>query len=418
MDICRDSFRPPVQIAHHLAVDPLHDSPPGKTIVKLGLPDRLARRLEALSATRGVPLPKLAIQLLNEAVGTDTGPDVAALRTELRTLAAQTRRMEAALSIRRIPGLKVKRVQGTDIKVKIYPIDFALSPVPLYYNSVPDPPWVPSDEGALETRMPLPWPTRFSNKPLDQPFNSWRFYDNSLRISNHAASTTSEASALQRLAHELVDRLLEFSERQGTARFVVNRFEREYKRHKVTPPWTGAYGNGAALLGLCRLYERFEIERFREIADQLFAAFVQFRHTAADFWISEVDHSGYLWFVEMPLPGRDDQPRILNGHIRAIQGLYYYARQSRNAVARRLVQAGCTTVQRYALEYRRPGAVNCYDLTFPEYLDYGPKRTVDQQRFLAEITGDAFFVETAETFLTDMFWTPQGRRTDEPPSQG
>lgn len=394
-------------------VDSHRDNSPGKTIVKLGLPEPLMQSLQELAVARGMPLNKLAVKLLNQVVRDEQGKEVAALREQVRALAAQTERIEATLAIRAVPGQKIKKVGGTAMKLRPYSIDFAPSPASLYYNASPPPSWVARNEGDLEARLPLPWPTEVSDKPLDQPFNAWRFYDNALRISNHDAMSTSEEAALDQLAHDLVDRLLDYSERHDGARFVVNRFERTYKRQTVAPPWCSGYSNGAALLGLCRLHERFGAERFRAVSDELFAAFSVFRGETDGLWFSEVDGSGYLWFVEMPLPGREKQPRILNGHIRAIEGLYYYARRFGSASVRALVQAACTTVQRYVLEYRRPGEVNAYDLTFPEYPDYGPKRTVEQQRFLAKVTGDPFFVESADTFLTDMFWTPEGRRTNE-----
>lgn len=385
-----------------------------KATFRLRLPEQLAGKLGVLASHRGIPVETLITQLLAEAVGNKTGRDIESLRRDVSAIASQTRSLESALSIQPIRGLTSEHIRSIAVKLKRYPIDFSESPLSTYYAATADPQWAPSDGGPLEVRMPMPWPTHFSNKPLDQPFNPWRFFDNALRIANHVPAGSKENLSLQRLAHDLVGRLVEYSEVQRNARYVVYRFSREYKGHKVVPPWTSAYGNGAALLGVCRLFERFAEEHFRDIARELFTAFLQFRGSDGHYWISEVDDAGYVWFVEMPLPGDVKQPRVLNGHIRAIQGVFYYARTSGDPEARLLVQAACTTVQRYVREYRRPGQVNRYDLSFPQYPDYGPKRTVEQQHFLAELTGDGFFADTAEMFMTDMFWGPNGRRLDEP----
>lgn len=393
---------------------PWHGKTRAKTTLRLSLSEPLAEKLRVLADERGVSVDALVMLLLAQAIDNDKARrETKALRGDLKAIAEQAQRIESALSIHPIRGLTSEQVGNRAIKVKHYSIDFSRSPLGPYYRAKVLPEWVPVESGTLEARMPMPWPTHFSNKPLDQPFNPWRFLDNALRIANRVPADRSESLALQRLARELVGRLVEYSELEDGSRYVVYRFDREYKGHKVAAPWTSAYGNGAALLGMCRLCERFEDEHFDAIASELFTAFLQFRD-GGGYWICEVDEGGYVWFVEMPLPGDVKQPRILNGHIRAIQGVFYYARHSGDPDARLLAQAGCTTVQRYAREYRRPGQVNRYDLSFPQYPDYGPKRTVDQQRFLAELTGDDFFADTAEMFLTDMFWTPDGRRLDEP----
>ena len=117
-------------------------------------------------------------------------------------------------------------------------------------------------------------------------------------------------------------------------------------------------------------------------------------------WISFIDDSQYLWFEEYP-SSTEPQPRVLNGHIGALMGIYSYYRLWPNDEAKRLLQAGITTLNQYFVDSRRPGAVNRYCLADRESVDDGPKRAILQQRWLNNITGDDFFAQAAAALMTD-----------------
>ncbi|WP_203136300.1 D-glucuronyl C5-epimerase family protein [Microbacterium sp. JZ31] len=83
-------------------------------------------------------------------------------------------------------------------------------------------------------------------------------------------------------------------------------------------PWYSAMAQGQALSAFVRLYEATGNERYRTVADQLFASFKNLR-AAGSPWTVNVDDEGYLWFEEYAKdPGAD---RSVNGHIFAIYGV-------------------------------------------------------------------------------------------------
>lgn len=272
-----------------------------------------------------------------------------------------------------------------------------------FYTAGPKEGWRPaSREVPLDERLPLPWPPKYL-EIWRQPFAPSAFFGNAVRIANYSPRDSTEADAIRALAADLCDRLAEFTKPTVRGRFVVYRFKRSYHRRPIVPPWVSAYGNAAALIGLCRLAEWSDDSRYRLLADEIFEPFTHVADPATDdgFWISCLDADGFRWFEEQPLPGCAEQPRILNGHIRAINALCHYARLTDRAEPRDLIQGGLCTVHRYAREYRRPGQVNSYDLLYPDWPDYGPQRTVVQQRCLHRLTGHPFFAEMASLFEAD-----------------
>jgi hypothetical protein len=131
-----------------------------------------------------------------------------------------------------------------------------------------------------------------------------------------------------------------------------------------------------------------------------------------EYWVSFVDERGYLWFEEQPLD-QVEQPRILNGHIRALTGLYFYWAHTKDEIALSLLEAGIKTIEDNALAYRRPGAINAYDQMQPDVADYGPARTTDQQDILFRLTGDPVFAKYRDMFEEDMRDEIQEADSDE-----
>lgn len=67
-----------------------------------------------------------------------------------------------------------------------------------------------------------------------------------------------------------------------------------------------------------------------------------------------------------------------------------------------LLRAGICTVEEYAMQYRRKGKINAYDLLDPYIADYGPERTINQQHILHAMTGEPIFQTYAMKFEADM----------------
>jgi hypothetical protein len=141
-----------------------------------------------------------------------------------------------------------------------------------------------------------------------------------------------------------------------------------------------------------RLYETTGDARYRTAADRTFAALLV-PNVAGRPWATWT-YGGYTWFEETTFTdGTGD--RILNGHVFAVMGVYDYWVKTRDARARRLLQAGLLTALVYAGRLRRPAWQSYYD-------DYrrGDSRKyhnlhVLQMRYLAEMTGDQRFDRAA-----------------------
>ncbi len=142
---------------------------------------------------------------------------------------------------------------------------------------------------------------------------------------------------------------------------------------------------------------------YKELAEKAHQSFLAVRKKMdqKEPWITFIDDEGYLWFEKYP---SEDQPqtRVLNAHIYAIMGLYscYCSNNNKDTLA--FIQAGMTTVKRYFNDFRRKGYVNKYSLQKNSYPDYSPERSVNQQKWLYEVTGDVQFKEQYLAFKSDM----------------
>ena len=266
------------------------------------------------------------------------------------------------------------------------------------YHMRPPRQWTPHGVGALYDKLPRNLPDKYINL-FKQPFSPHSFLVNALQLANYEPQSANEVVLISNLVSALLERLLDYSELQDDARFVVNRFDHRYRGVDLTAPWTSAYSSGAVLVGLSKWIERFDMKAYHEVAEELVKGMARIRSDAG-LWVSFIDSDDYLWFEEAPLPV-EPQPRILNGHVRALTGLYHWYRVSRSPLAIRLLKGGLTTVRDNVERFRVPGEVNRYDLRPPEIKDYGPQRTVVQQRELFEITGDQFFAEMSKRFAAD-----------------
>lgn len=260
--------------------------------------------------------------------------------------------------------------------------------------------WTPRPGLPLDAQLPFPWPEKYT-AVFGQPFNPHGFFTNAAALASEYQRTADPSIAA--IAENLYARMREYSVLRGSARYVVYTFPKSYRRIKVQPPWTSAYASGAALIALTLLKDSKAVGGNVPEAQEILRGLASWTVGKArpELWVSFVDDHGCLWFEEMPLP-QLDQPRILNGHIRALTGLYIYYVRRRSDVALELLRGGTLTVKTHAMDFRRPGQVNAYDLLMPPIADYGPDRTVAQQDFLWRMTGDEAFARYRDTFAGDI----------------
>ena len=260
--------------------------------------------------------------------------------------------------------------------------------------------WAPNLSVPLDNALPFAWPEKYI--ALNHSFNPFCFYSNAISLRNYYLAT--KDSKTLELMKKLFQRFLEYSEVHDGARFVMYRFRKNYRKIPVAVPWTSAYASGAALIGLNVTHECIPTIGADKIAKEILAGMGQVidpRKHRPRFWVSFVDPKNYLWFEEKPLD-QAEQPRILNGHIRALTGLYVHWFYNRDEHSQLLLRAGIATMEKYAPEYRVAGSINAYDLMKPVWVDYGPERTVDQQNILYEMTGEDVFRRYRDMFAEDI----------------
>lgn len=261
--------------------------------------------------------------------------------------------------------------------------------------------WKPDLSGGLDAALPFPWPERYSRK--GQNFNPWAFFRNAAALCTHLAATGDDET--RRILVALHERLLEHTVARDRRRFVVYRFVSPYRDHyRTAVPWTSAYASGAALIGLTLMAVRAGMPEAMTTAKEVLAGMagpIDPRRERPHLWVSFVDERGFLWFEEKPLD-QVDQPRILNGHIRALTGLYIHWAFTGDRTALKLLRGGIRTIEEYAPAYRVPGGINSYDMLEPRVDDYSPARTISQQEILYRMTGEPVFAAYRDAFKADM----------------
>jgi len=201
------------------------------------------------------------------------------------------------------------------------------------------------------------------------------------------------------LMHEAAPYIVEYD----GAQYLGHPFSHEECGKSLRAPWYSGLSQGFLLAAWVQLLRATGEAKYRKNAVKTRLSFSRFRDREGQPapWVTYVDENGYLWFEEYPAAD-DPQVHVLNGHIYGIMGLYSWYRLTPDDETRALIRAGCTTVNAYFGAYRRPGNVNAYCLVPDAEPDYKPSRSVDQQRWLFDLTGHNVFREQWLAFQADM----------------
>lgn len=192
----------------------------------------------------------------------------------------------------------------------------------------------------------------------------------------------------------------------GEKVFVTYPFRYEELGKILQAGWSCALGQAFLLGAWVKLYCTTKEAKYLDYARKTYASLRRVRAFAGqnDLWVTFIDDKGFLWFEEYPSCS-DPQTRILNGHIYTIMGIYSYYRIEPHTGVQHLMQAGMATVQEYFNDFRRPGKVNRYSLLAESGGDYMPSRSITQQKWLFDITGDQTFQQQYHAFKSDMGWS-------------
>lgn len=292
-----------------------------------------------------------------------------------------------------IPGIAIKHIDGVDVKIATFPIKRGQDPMKLSGYKV-SAGWKPSAN--VEANLPYPWSPTFVEK-FHQPFNADSFLFNMSALANFYRQTH-DYEAIRPYVDYLVGRLKEYTITDGDASLVTYRFDYPFHDIQMKSGWLSSYGNASVIAGLTYMSSIAH----RPELDSLATKYVNGLHRydgKNKNWVTTVDDTEYLWFEEYPLDGKQ-KAHVLNGHIWTVFSLYYYS--ERHPESLDMLNAGLTSLKRYLPTYRYPGKINRYDRYNDYTPDYFPKNTVDEERSLFSITGDTFFNDMADAFMTDM----------------
>ncbi|PWL17666.1 hypothetical protein DKP76_07760 [Falsochrobactrum shanghaiense] len=273
------------------------------------------------------------------------------------------------------------------------------------WETLPERAWEPTfDNKRLGLRLPFDWNEIYRNQH-EQNFESLVFYNNSIALCNYAHKYPGSKDEAGRLFHELFERAMEYTDRDGDVYWV--RMDFFFPRPKgvgLQPPWYSALTNSFVLSGLLRATDCFKKPEYYEAIKGLVAAFKTihtFGNPPPKRWFSYIDENGYLWFDEYPLPDGQSS-RVLNGDIFSLFALALYERKLGDKSVTPLINGNLTTLRENVQRFRRKDMINSYELRSLSHPDYSPTRTIRQQCQLFKLTGDIFFKNMASAFQKDI----------------
>lgn len=179
-------------------------------------------------------------------------------------------------------------------------------------------------------------------------------------------------------------------------------------RH-MRAPWVSGMAQGTVLTVFSHLYEVTDEEEYRETADAIFRSFTNVQQVASDDWATiaspltempgDEDEPDYFWVEEYPV---EPPQHVLNGFVVGLFGLYDYWHHVDSEAGYDPLCAALTTVEDNIEAYRVPDEVSWYDLAeaYRGNTHYHSTH-INQLRLLADLSGESYFEEMAETFDSD-----------------
>lgn len=174
-------------------------------------------------------------------------------------------------------------------------------------------------------------------------------------------------------------------------------------------PWYSGMAQGTVLSAYAHLYEVTGDETHREAADGIFRSFTNVQQLASEAWTTIIspptempgdgDEPEYFWIEEYPV---EPPQHVLNGFAVGLFGLYDYWLHVDNAAGYDPLCAALTTIEDHIEEYRVPDGVSWYDLAeIYSGNEHYHSTHIKQLELLANLSGESYFDEMAETFEED-----------------
>lgn len=177
----------------------------------------------------------------------------------------------------------------------------------------------------------------------------------------------------------------------------------------IHTPWHSAMAQGVLLSLTVKLAVETGDDTWATAADEVFESFLEVRVEddlpLEEPWSVFVTDDGWLWLEEYA--GDVEPMRVLNGHIFAMYGLYFYYQLTRDERAFDLFEGAASTVLGFVPKLRNPGDVSWYGMRVqdnPVAQNEGYHRIhVRQLAMLADMTGDERFDVLSEELRSDFY---------------
>lgn len=169
--------------------------------------------------------------------------------------------------------------------------------------------------------------------------------------------------------------------------YVTWEYNFPYEHYNLTPPWRSAMAQGQCIQVLVRAYELTGESSYLELARKALGAFYV-----------EVENRGVTlkgdegWWYEEYAGEGGANPRVLNGHIYALVGIYEYYEETNDKDAKYLFDKGEAALKAHLCDYDT-GAWTYYDTLGKMATQHYHELHIAQMLYLYNCTGDPVFKE-------------------------
>jgi len=191
--------------------------------------------------------------------------------------------------------------------------------------------------------------------------------------------------------HQIKEKLLNCANWLVTNSVLVKNYSLLYYNfpwpgYNLEKPWVSAMAQGQAIQALINAHKILEDEKYLETAKQLLNSF---HVETTDGGITYKDNSDRWWYEEYASK-KGKKPRVLNGMIFALFGIYDYYCYQKDPDAEFLFQQGIRALKNDLPRYNFRKGYSYYDLLQNPARKYH-KIHIDQMKQLFEITREKMF---------------------------
>ena len=176
--------------------------------------------------------------------------------------------------------------------------------------------------------------------------------------------------------------------------YAVWEFNFPFEHYNLTAPWRSAMAQGQCIQALVRAHRLTGDDSYLELARKALGAF---HVEVADGGVTHKGDDGW-WYEEYACEGGAN-PRVLNGHIFALEGIREFYTATTEEEAKYLFDKGILALKAHLPDYDT-GAWTCYDTLGEKATEGYHKLHVAQMLHLHQLTNDPAFLQYFNRWIT------------------